>query len=478
MHRVDIKKRRTLALRYAAYAATLILSIITTVVLLYVALGYRFDQGHVVRSGLLLVDNKPEAAQIFINNELKDNSSPGRFVLSAGNYDLKLTLDGYREWSKQVAVAASGVREVNYPLLIPSKLDPAALGEISSPYLVSQSQDRKFLLLHTANQSELSLITLNTENFERTPLTLPDTLKRENGSIGTFSVVEWALDNKHVLLEQQLPSGAVELLSLDVTKPADLRNITSLYGAQSPSDVHYVGGDTDFIYGVKDGILRRYSLEEESSETILQNVRSYKPYGDDTILFDRQKSGATVEVGIWKADKTRVVHAAEGGSPSLLAYARFDDQYYFATASSESNKVHIYRNPLENPIVAKQTPFTVLEFSQPQKLSFSDSSQFLLIQNNNSYITYDFDDFKKYSVTVPFELEPNSSFSWFDSAHLQVKRADGMAFVMDYDGKNIQELLLTQAGTRLYFSNNYRNGFRILSTNNTTRFEVVPLVVE
>ena len=106
MHRINKKRKRVIVLRTLAYGAILLLSSITTAVLFYVAQGYRFDgiNGHVVRTGLLLVKNEPEAAEIYINGKLEDASAPGRFVFSAGKYDVSLRKSGYREWKKNVSV--------------------------------------------------------------------------------------------------------------------------------------------------------------------------------------------------------------------------------------------------------------------------------------------------------------------------------------------------------------------------------------
>ncbi len=217
MHRVNLKQKQARILRIVAYSVTLTLSVLTTVLLLYIALGYRFDgkSGHVVRSGLLLVNSRPESGAIYINNELKDNATPGRFVLSSGNYDLRLVREGYREWAKNVKVAASGVREVNYPLLLPTSLSATKLFDISKPDMVTQSQDRKTVLFHTPGAPSFERVKLDPESPERETLALPRAFTSESGQFGTFSVREWALDNKHLLLQHSLPSGKTELISFD-----------------------------------------------------------------------------------------------------------------------------------------------------------------------------------------------------------------------------------------------------------------------
>jgi hypothetical protein len=481
MHQVNIKKNKAAALRFVAYTITLVLSVLTTALLLYIALGYRFDStsGHIVRSGLLLTDNAPEAGGVYINNQMKDNANPGRFVLTAGTYNLKFARDGYRDWSKDVSVAASGVREVGYPVLIPNKLTPKALAELEVPQLISQSPDKKMLLTHSAGLQDLSLITLKPESVTRTKLTLPASIPRESGSVGSFNVIEWSLNNKFVLLQQNLPSGAVQIISLNIAKPAESVNISSLYVSDGIKDVHYVGGDTENIYALSGNVLKRYSLTSSKSETLLANIRSYQPYSDDTILFDRSTTTKITELGIWKDSVTTVVHTnTEEVSPSLLRLAEFDEHVYFAVAPLGGGTVTIYRDPLKKPILAKQLPFTTLKLPDVQRLEFGDSAQFLVAQNGKSFTAYDFDDTKTYAFTPDYNLDPAAKFSWADSHHLQVKRDDGMIMLMDYDGTNQQALVTSNVGDKLYFAGNFENTYRFNVESDVTKLQVVPLVAE
>lgn len=460
MHQVDPKRKKKAALRIAAYSVTLILSVLTTVVLLYIALGYRLDResGHVVRSGLLLVDTKPEAAAIYINNQEKDSSAPGRFVLSAGTYDLSLRRNNYREVKKNVFVPASGVREVNYIRMVPENLRQTTVGEPEVPTMVSQSQDKKFIITHVANQPNILRIELNNETPSQTVLSLPAAFRRENGQVGTLSVIEWALDNKHVLIRQVLPSGAVNVISLDITKPEEAVGLALLYGAQAPEDVHYVGNDVDRVYGLKNGVLSIYNVTKNESEVIMQDIRSYQPYSDDTILFDKA-NGQNSEVGIWHDSVATVVLTEPiSKTPALMKYARFDGKDYFVVARTDGNEVLIYQNPIKKPVIAKQLPLVKIPFSNASALTFGPSAQFVLIQSGSKFVTYDLDDLKPYPLTLPFNIE-NGTISWMDTHYLQVRADSGDVYMTDFDGQNLQKLVLVLGSTKVYFSNNYEYSY-------------------
>lgn len=467
-------------LRILAYSLTLLLSILTTVTLLYVALGYRFDSGHVVQNGLLLVNNQPVAARIMIDNIERDNAAPGRFVLPAGEYQLRLTRDEYRDWEKQIEVTPGRVRTVHYPILIPEKLNSNNVRTLQSPYLMSQSLDKKLLLVHSENAPAFELISLGGDAAAHAPeiLSFPVAMPQENNQFGTFTVIEWALNNKQVLLEQTLPSGAKNLLSYDVSRPAEMINITALYQSQTPSNVHYVGGKTSFIYGIHEGILQRYNLERAEISPLLSQVRQYHPYGDTTFVFDRiGESG--IELGVWKDEEVTVLHTYTSNIPiTTLQYFYYDNHFYFAFTHPDKTEVIVYRDPIKKPILAKQLPFLKIQSPVGSSLSVSPSSQFLLIAKDAQLITYDFENTQKYSFSPSLERAPETKVRWVTGEHLQFQGEDGRNYLMEYDGANQEALLVSNIGSPALFTDNMESMYSIVSAQDALQLRMTSMIVE
>ncbi len=479
MHRVNMKNRRTVILRTLTYGLTLFLTIITTTILLYIAQGYSLDRssGQLVRSGLLLVDSKPVSAQAYINGELKDSSTPSRFVLEANAYELSLEQTGYRGWKKNVTLKASTVEEVYYPLLVPTDITPRSLGVLAPPQLVSQSPNRKLVLFYIPSTSQLQLTELNPKSFTSTPLTLPPTIKRENGQLGTLRVIEWALNNKQVLLEQTLPSGVHQLVSLDVTKPEEALNISTLYGTETPSDIHYVGDKTDQIYGLKDGVVSRYDLRSVKQEPLLSSVRTYRPYGSDLLFARTSADQSEVESGLWQDQKTTIISRAPmHGGIDLLAYEEYDGHHYFGVGQTTANGVVVYRDPLKKPILANQLPYVKIPVGQPQLLTFSQGSQFIVAQNGAAFGGYDFENMRPLQFTLDFVPQPEST-RWMDSHHLVSTNPAGMVVMYDYDGANRQALLAVRPETPLLFADNYQHIYRVFDDSGQVNLETASMVV-
>ncbi|MBP9738361.1 PEGA domain-containing protein [Candidatus Saccharibacteria bacterium] len=480
MHRVNIKTNRTVALRILAYSVTIVLSILTTIVLLYVALGYRFDSksGNVVQNGLLLVDNKPEAAQIYINGTLEDSQSPGRFVLPVGSYELSLELQGYRGWKKQLPIKAEGVEEVSYPVLIPKKLSPKTQIDIARPESVSQSIDNKKLLYHVAGESVLRSIELDPKQPKLSELTLSSAFKREAGNVGSISFVEWSLNNKHTLIKQTLPSGSSSIISLNIDKPEEAVNVTDLFATVSPTDVHYDGNKTDKIYGIHQNTLLRYDLKNKLTETVLKNVLSYQPYGDTLQAFTRlSKDGLSVEAGIRSEKSVAVLERfADITVRPIIAYGEYDDRGYLAVTNMSSQTSRIYRDPLDTPILKKQLPFVILPSPDIQRMVFSPNNQYVFMQSGQNFVTYDFENTRQSNFTIsePFSTVP---LRWINNSHISFQVADSQMYFVEFDGANKEALVNTTDG-RLFYSSDLRSAYRIISSDKKTTLDHIPLTVE
>ena len=104
----------------------LIVGSLATGILLY-AKGYRFEQGRLRLSlgGLLVAKSDPDAAQIFINGELKAATN-SNLSLPPGTYDVSLRKEGFQNWEKRLTVEKEVVTQVD-AVLFPSAPSLSAL---------------------------------------------------------------------------------------------------------------------------------------------------------------------------------------------------------------------------------------------------------------------------------------------------------------------------------------------------------------
>lgn len=478
MHRVHVNQRQKLILRFVAYGVISVLTVITTIALLYVALGYRLDKsGEVVRSGMLLVDSKPESVQVRINGEEKDSSTPSRFVLPVGAYDLNLQRDGYRPWNKTVDLGVSAVREVYYPRLLPLELTPRSLTKVTAPDVISQSPDRKLIFTYVPQEENPSLITLNGSKApEIQLLALPSGIVRENGLLGSLQTIEWSDDNRHVLILQSLSAGKKRLLSIDVGRPERSVDITALFKNKIPSDPHFVPGTTDEFFAVQAEQLNRYELSGSKTTPLLSQVKSYTVYNKNTISFARLSDNKkAIEYGVLSDDGVVVV--ARGNAKvknPLTSYDEFDDHTYLTVGSASDARATIYRDPLKKPILTKQLPYAYIKLPAIESFELSDNNQFLLARSGQKVVVYNFDEALQYAYTLP---KKTSTVDWLDDWHLQIKTEENKTYLAEYDGQNLNELVDVSLGD-VMFSNDIEFLYRFNTEKKVTNLQVVDLVVQ
>lgn len=455
MHRVNIKKRKKLILRITSYSVLIILTVITTAFLLLVARGYRFDSksGEIVVSGLLLLDSQPDEAVITLDGEAKNNT-PRRFVLPAGLHTVSLQAEGYRSWSKNINLEASSVEDVQYPLLIPEQLASEKQLGLPRTALVSQSPDAKKLFIYDSSQAAPSLVVLNAKKSTQSPLDLPEGITRSNNSLGTLTVVEWSSDSRYVLVQQAVQKTK-RYLRIDTKSPGDTLDITKQLGGISLSNVHFVGKNSNQIYGIRESDLYAFDIKEATSRLLLKNIESYTAFKEDTISFVRRNKSNkadSLEAGLWRDGTTTVVHTAvRKKGTSLTRYIEYDGEQYLAVSLAGEKRITLYRNPLREPILKQQLPYAKMKLASPTLLTSSANGRFLMAQRGVSDVSvYDFDHDRQYKVSVP---KNTGSITWFGAHHLLTRTADGTVYISDYDGTNLQKLLTTSAGM-LYQSGN------------------------
>ncbi len=476
MHRVDSQKRKKLILRIVSYSVLVLLTVATSAVLLYVALGYRVDRdGEVIRSGLLLVDARPVAADIYINGQNKNDPTASKFVLPAGRYGITLKRQGYRDWSRTVNISASGVENLYYPQLIPQKLSYKKQLILSEPQALLQSPDKKLVFYYANNAVNPQVITLDEKQSVVQNLALPASFVRQSGGLGSFRALEWSLDNRHVLVEQKVGADK-RILSIDTKNGLNSIDVTAAFGGRSFTDPHYAGKKADRLYGLNAGVLYQLDLSQKKATALLGQVKSYQTFSDDTLSFARYNTKQRrMEAGLWRDGVTTIVHsvAAAPSQGGITRYVSFDTVDYFVVQLANEKTVTVYQNPLSEPILAQQIPLIAIRFQNSLPFTVSANGQFVLMQHGRSVAVYDLD---RRSV-ARFVLAKNESTPlWLDS-HRFTTILDGVTYVSDFDNTNRFSLAKSEYGSVL-FSNDYRSTYRFDKAENSTQLGASSMVAQ
>lgn len=423
-----------------------------TLILLFSAFGYWVDRktGDVIQNGTVFVDSQPGGSNIYLNGVLQGNRTSTRLVLPGGQqYTVKLSLDGYKDWTRTFTLSGGSIERLVYPLLVPKTLATTESQLYSSaPSLMTQSPDNHWLLVQQPNQTYVfDLYDLTNLKSNPTTVTIPNGLLTDPTKPALLSVIEWSSDNHHLLLQRSF-NGTNEFLMLDVSSVSSSVNINTALSV-NPSSVSLRDrkGDQVYIYDGSGGTIRSGDLKTRTmSGVILSDVLSFHSFGSDIILY-ATKTGADagkVNVRVRENDKaTYLLKSIHESQNYLLNIAEFDGTQYYTLGSNVEDAVFVYKDPLPT-LKGQQSKAllipAVLRLTNPQFVSFSPNSQFIAVQSKNNLVVYDVQNDHQYKLTLNHVVALGDKIMWMDGYRF-VLTDNNQAYIFDFDGSNEQSLV-------------------------------------
>ncbi len=447
---------------------------IATRVLLYQAYGYGIDrQGEVTQSGLLFVSSQPSGAAIYLNGQRYKSNTDTRVAVPAGNYMLRVTRDGYRSWERPVWVAGGDVQRFVYPFLFPQALQTGSLADLDTdPTLATQSPDQRWLLLGQAEApGSFALYDLHDPAQPlRSAIALPADVFRPGDGVQTWTAVEWAADNRHVLLQHTYISDGNtnrEFILFDRAAPDTAVNLTDMLKLNQTESVNLFNNRIDdlYIYSAADQTLRRVHVSDGEVRSRLEHILAFKAYGDSQILYvtDQSPTGKTtpglVSAVLQDGQQTvtlRTLPPAGSGSYTLSA-AQYGGDWYVAVAATSDAAAYIYKNPQAQVVSADAypAPWRRVALAGVSNLSFSANSQLLLAEAGQDFAVYDLENVAQYHYHVDDLIDqPQTHATWMDGNRLMYV-SGGQLVAFDYDYRNKQTLVPANPVYSAFFASDF-----------------------
>jgi PEGA domain len=463
------KRARTQRL-FLGYGLLAIVVALATLILVYQAQGYDYDRNKgVTRNGLLFVDSQPVSAAININGADSGEKTNARLDITEGEHTVKLTAEKYREWSKTFIVEGGSVKFLLYPRLFPTDI-PIGITRVfqTAPAWASQSPDRQWLVLQQkADAPVLTIIDLMKPAEEPAVFAMPQTIiANQSGKYGTLKPLEWANDNKHVLLQQNLPNGKIAYIQFNRENPDESINVTStlkLVDGQIPSlrDKKY---DKFYVFTPTSGELRIAELKNPATQPpFLTGVVSFKSHGDDLVLYVTYDGAKENEANVFAITDQKNKFALQAlprdsANYYLLDLAKFRTNWYFVVGTASNNFVRIYRDPLSKtkPNTAmKAMPTMSLRIDNPRFVSFSDNARTIAIQSGQQFVVFDAEEARLFRYTTSLSLPIDYKAKWMDGHRIMVV-SNSEVYVFDFDGTNTQKLVGSRPEFLPYFDRDYK----------------------
>ncbi len=152
--------------KFFFYFFFLIFIIFCPLIVLY-ALGYLFKPGHeqgIVKTGLIYTATVPPGASVTLDGKQLEKETPNLLLdLMPGDYQLELSLEGYRPWSQKLPVEAGKATVLDKILLVPEDYKTEVLAAGSFRELIPINKGNQILLTQSDRLSEVRVLDIRSD---------------------------------------------------------------------------------------------------------------------------------------------------------------------------------------------------------------------------------------------------------------------------------------------------------------------------
>lgn len=463
-------KRAKLALRFFTYGVMTVATVVLTALLVLVALGYRLDKDFTFsQGGLVQFRSLPSSASVTIDGKKQDFNTPNKANLAAGQHTVGMELNGYVPWGKTVDLNAGQLLWLNYARMIPNSITTGTLKEYPSVASTLPSPDRHWLLMQMkANEPDYTLVDYNDEKKPQyTTLAMPDGLfTKKDGKYGTFSMIEWDLQSKYVLIRHE-NGDTTEYVRLDRSKPADAVNLTRTFSLNI-KQAHFSGSNASTIFAKTDDVLRKLDVNgPTASASLVNGLKDFAVYGEDTIAFASVQEKTTGDqttthqmVGIFKGGKITPVREFAADAKIKIAYSEYDNHSYLAITDQGASTIDVVRDATVTGTSKQASLFNQFNLGQSVNyLSFSSNGRMVVAQHGKKFATFDIETDKTYTRDLDFGTDQTGELKWLDDYYLYSDDG-GRLRIFEFDGTNQHEITTVAPGHDVMLS---ANGKQLLS---------------
>lgn len=423
----NIVRRVLTALAYLAAAVVVVLG---TVALVAFGRGYSYDfkTGRFVLNGLIIFGSTPSGAKIEINGKDTKRKTPYRRTLETGDYDVRVTREGFRPWGKRLSVTASSVTFAQYIILLPQTLETKRLADHPSLVATQPSHDKRRVAYVTAG-SDAAIWVMNLENQE---ITKVHSLAGATPEVPaeTVSELAWSDDNSHLLFRSVLgPQVRYLVAPSDAQSP--VINLTDLFRFEF-TQLKFAPGSFRELYWVSPEGLRKLNTENKTASAVLADRVSSYIFADNRVIYVQ-----TTELGrsLWSLDKDgrkqELIQALPESDSYGIGYSHYRDRHRLAIVPSKTGTLTIYND------IFSASPTSKLITKQVASIRFNGDGRYLGFFGASMVGSY---DLERDQLHVKPDLPaPVLSSDWFDNHHF-VLNLGGTVYLCEFDGANMETI--------------------------------------
>lgn len=468
MFKKPTKKQLALRRLVVSVITTISVLIIVTVSILFM-LGYRLDSSNRLEQGALLqLNSVPDAAMVAIDGKSAGQTANKQTVL-AGVHTVKMSKQGYQDWSRTLDFEAGTLTWLDYTRLVPNDRPVQSVSKFSMLAAMKFSPDMRWgLALQDAATPSFELLDLRSQEVRRSTLTIDPSLYA--GSIDQaiahqFSIYAWSSGGRYVVIKHVYgPESKTEWLMLDTQDISKTVNVTQSLNIEL-IDVKFANDSGSGLYGLgTDNVLRKLDVSGGTiSRGLVSHVKQFAVLEENSVIsFTGEDPNDTTKkvAGVYRDGEStsRIIRSTSDANADLkIAVGRYYNEDYLAV--SENNKVQIFTGSLSSSLTqdASMTMITELNLTTPvTALSFSSGGDYVIAQSGASFTSYEIEHNRPTSATFKVaEGASTPTLNWLDSAHVWNEYQDKV-YMRDFDGTNVHDIMTIAPGFDVSISQNGR----------------------
>lgn len=441
-----------LGLRRLLYSTFILLFLVAAPLIILYASGYRYNfKAHrLQKTGLLIIETKPKAAKIYLNNQLNKNTTPAELKnLLPDEYLIKLEKDGYYPWTKKLKIASNLTTFANNIILFKK-----GLPILKQPGLIIWAKQ-------APNQNKLIYLELTDNNYQIKLFDLQNQEEKiifETMANSQILPLSWSPNNKKLLVSV----GYNSYLIIN-TETKSTQNLTATT-AINFEKIRWDEKNNNILYGLKKNTLYQIDLLNNKTLPVLSSyINDFLPRGQNLYYLTKTNQGAFLNRQILGADSPPSVIKL----PLFSAYEfKTGPEHLLTVFDAKNNELLIINADIFDQ--SDDQPKNIQLQLKAKKIVWSKNFKKAIIYNDFEIYNYDAESNNNHLITRLSQEIKNAC--WLPDAGYIFYTTDETLNVIELGFEIIKnsyqlanatymgnDLFLDQKGERIYFTGRIGN---------------------
>ncbi len=422
--------------RRIVYSIFVGIFLVAAPLIVFYTMGYRYnlDKGRVQKTGVMKITTVPRGADIYLNGvKYETSQTPAKVeYLLPGDYEIKLTKDGYYDWRKKLAVAENGTTFAEKIMLFKKSSAEAITESSTVSWLVSPDKN---MIAVADNLGNVSLIDINSGLMGEISGGNIDVVARISGMPG-LRLTAFSPTGRYIIGQDSTGTAPNSYLIDTLLKTAK-----KLPSSASPAKW---AADKDLLYALDKSGLSQIDLSTMAAKVIAKKIS-----GNDFYVFGNS---------LYILTDDGLIKSALNGESTATA----------AVVSGSGAKIDSIRN--NRALISRESDgnLQIADLNQKIKTVSVAAKDWEWLDNGmmmiyNDYEIFTFDLGNNYPELITRVGSKITAAAWHPAGRHIIFSADGKIGIIELDNRefrNITEInngsaeyiAIDRAGKNIYFS--------------------------